>query len=162
MRWLVKGESPEIFTEIPQYRIPHFGTLMKKVWMRIHWFLHEALPFVLIGVLVVNLLYTLGIIAFLGRITGPLIHSLLGLPIQVVGILLIGFLRKDLAVGMLAPLDLSIKQLIIASVVLTMYFPCVATFIVLLKELGIWGMIKAALIMVISAFLVGVILNIIL
>jgi ferrous iron transport protein B len=162
MRWLVKGESPEIFTEIPQYRIPHTKTLMKKVWMRVHWFLHEALPFVLIGVLVVNLLYTFGVIRFLGTLTGPIIHRLLGLPLDAVGILLVGFLRKDLAVGMLAPLGLSMKQLIIASVVLTMYFPCVATFVVLLKELGVLQMLKAAVIMVLSAFMVGTILNLIL
>jgi ferrous iron transport protein B len=162
MRWLVKGESPEIFTEIPQYRIPHMKTLLKKVWMRIHWFLREALPFVLAGVFVVNLFYTFGIISFLGRLTGPVIRALLGLPLDAVGILLIGFLRKDLAVGMLAPLDLSMKQLIIASVVLTMYFPCVATFTVILKELGIVNLLKAALIMIISAFLVGTLLNLIL
>jgi len=162
MRWLVKGQSPEIFTEIPQYRIPHFSTLLKKVWMRVHWFLREALPFVLIGVLVVNILYTFGVIAFLGQLTGPMIHKLLGLPLDAVGILLIGFLRKDIAVGMLAPLGLSMKQLIIACVVLTMYFPCVATFIVLLKELGIIQMLKAALIMVGSAFLVGSVLNLLL
>ncbi|MBN2621634.1 ferrous iron transporter B [candidate division WOR-3 bacterium] len=162
MRLLVKGESPEIFTEIPQYRIPHMKTLLKKVWMRIHWFLREALPFVLAGVLVVNLFYTFGIISFLGRLTGPVIRALLGLPLDAVGILLVGFLRKDLAVGMLAPLGLSMKQLIIASVVLTMYFPCVATFTVILKELGIANLLKAALIMIISAFLVGTLLNMIL
>jgi ferrous iron transport protein B len=162
MRWLVKGESPEIFTEIPQYRIPHMKTLMHKVWMRVHWFLHEALPFVLVGVLIVNLLYTFGVIRFLGALTAPLLHKLLGLPLDAIGILLIGFLRKDLAVGMLAPLGLTMKQLIIASVVLTMYFPCVATFVVLLKELGIVQMLKAALIMILSAFFVGTILNLIL
>ena len=45
--------------------------------------------------------------------------------------------NKDVAVGMLLPLGLTLKQLIIASVVLTMYFPCVATFAVLIKELGV-------------------------
>lgn len=162
MKYFVKGESPEIFTEIPPYRLPYFGALLKKVWMRIRWFLHEAIPFVLVGVFVVNILYTIGIIAFIGRITAPIVTNLLGLPLEAVGALLIGFLRKDLAVGMLAPLALSVKQLIIASVILTMYFPCVATFVVLLKELGIVDMIKAALIMIGSAFVVGSILNFIL
>lgn len=162
MNLAIKGESPEIFTEIPPYRLPHFGTLFKKLWMRIHWFLKEAIPFVLLGVLTVNLLYSLGIIEFLGRIAAPIITKLMGLPLEAVGALIIGFLRKDLAVGMLAPLGLSLKQLIIASVVLTMYFPCVATFAILLKELGIIDMIKAAVIMIVSAFLVGVLLNLIL
>jgi ferrous iron transport protein B len=162
LRYVIRGESPEIFTEIPAYRLPHFGTLMKKVWMRIHWFLKEAVPFVLFGVFFVNLLYAVGIIAFLGNLIGPVTSRVLGLPFEAVGALLIGFLRKDLAVGMLAPLGLSMKQLIIASVVLTMSFPCIATFVVLLKELGIVDMIKAAFIMLVSAFLVGALLNLIL
>ncbi|MDD3642296.1 MAG: ferrous iron transporter B [Candidatus Krumholzibacteria bacterium] len=162
MRNLVRGESPEIFTEIPAYRFPHMRVMLKKVWMRVRWFLKEAVPFVLAGVFIVNLLYTAGVIPFLGRLAAPVVTRLLGLPLDAVGALIIGFLRKDLAVGMLAPLDLSMKQLIIASVVLTMYFPCVATFAVLLKELGVRDMIKAAIIMIASAFLVGALLNLIL
>lgn len=161
LRVLVKGDSPEIFTEIPPYRLPHYATLLKKVWMRIKMFLKEAVPFVLLGVVIVNILYTLGVIEFVGRFTAPVITRFLGLPLEAVGALLIGFMRKDLAVGMLAPLGLSMKQLIIASVVLTMYFPCVATFAVILRELGILNMCKAATIMVVSAFLVGCVLNLI-
>lgn len=159
---LVKGESPEIFTEIPAYRLPHFPTLMKKVWMRIYWFLHEAVPFVLVGVFFVNLLYAFGIISMLSNIIGPFTARAFGLPFEAIGALLIGFLRKDLAVGMLAPLNLTVKQLIIACVILTMSFPCIATFAVLLRELGVVDMLKAAFIMIASAFLVGGLLNLIL
>jgi len=161
MSIFVRGESPEIFTEIPPYRFPYLISLFKKVWMRIQWFLKEALPFVLLGVFIVNLLYALGIIDFLSRIFGPIISRILGLPSAAIAALLIGFLRKDVAIGMLAPLGLSIGQLITASVVLTMYFPCVATFVVLVRELGFWDMIKSAVIMIVSAFFVGWILNLI-
>jgi ferrous iron transport protein B len=159
LRHLIKGESPEIFTEIPAYRLPHFGTLIKKVSMRIHWFLKEAVPFVLVGVFIVNLLYAIGVLSFLSNLIGPVTSRVLGLPFEAVGALLIGFLRKDLAVGMLAPLGLTMKQLIISCVVLTMSFPCIATFAVLLKELGIVDMIKATLVMLSSALLVGGLLN---
>ncbi|MBE0434018.1 ferrous iron transporter B [candidate division WOR-3 bacterium] len=162
MRYFIKGESPEIFTEIPSYRLPHFTTLMKKVWMRVRWFLREAVPFVLLGVFIVNILYALGIIAFVGNLVGPVTSRILGLPFEAVSALIIGFLRKDLAVGMLAPLGLTIKQLIIACVLLTMSFPCIAAFAVLLKELGIIDMIKAAIIMLSSALAVGILLNLIL
>ncbi|TET99091.1 MAG: ferrous iron transporter B [Candidatus Stahlbacteria bacterium] len=161
MSIFVRGESPEIFTEIPPYRFPYFTSLFKKVWMRIYWFLKEALPFVLIGVFIVNFLYSLGIIDFLSRIFGPIISKILGLPSAAIAALLIGFLRKDVAIGMLAPLGLSIGQLVTASVVLTMYFPCVATFVVLIRELGFLDMLKAAIIMILSAFFVGWVLNLI-
>jgi len=159
---LLKGESPEIFVEIPPYRIPYFGALAKKLWMRVRGFLKEAVPFVLLGVFIVNVLYSLRIIDFLGKLTGPVVTSLFGLPSGAVAALLVGFLRKDVAVGMLVPLGLSLKQLVIASVVLAMYFPCAATFAILVKELGIRDMIKSATIMVISTLLVGGALNLIL
>jgi ferrous iron transport protein B len=162
LNWTIRGESPEIFVEIPPYRMPYFNALFKKLWMRIRWFLREAVPFVLLGVLFVNILYSLGIIDFVGRITEPLITGILGLPQEAIGALIVGFLRKDVAVGMLVPLGLTMKEMIIASVVLTMYFPCIATFTVLIKELDMRDMIKASLIMLVSTFTVGGFLNFVL
>jgi ferrous iron transport protein B len=159
---LLKGESPEIFMEIPPYRIPYFGALAKKLWLRVRGFLKEAVPFVLLGVFIVNILYSLKIIDFLSKLTGPVIRTVLGLPSGAVAAILVGFLRKDVAVGMLVPLGLSLKQLVIASVVLAMYFPCAATFAVLLKELGVRDMIKSTVIMVSSTILVGGLLNLLL
>ncbi|MCK4786061.1 MAG: ferrous iron transporter B, partial [Desulfobacteraceae bacterium] len=158
----IKGESPEIFIEIPPYRIPYMRGLAKKIWIRIKWFLKEAVPFVLLGVLLVNILYTLKIIQFVGNITAPVVTRVLGLPQEAVGALIIGFLRKDVAVGMLVPLGLTVKQLIIASIVLAMYFPCVATFTTLVKELGVVDMLKSAGIMIVSSLIVGGLLNFIL
>ena len=162
MNRLLKGESPEIFVEIPPYRIPYFGALAKKLWMRVKGFLKEAIPFMLLGVFIVNILYSLGIIDFLSKLTGPVIKNILGLPSGAVASLLVGFLRKDVAVGMLVPLGLTLKQLVIASVVLAMYFPCAATFAVLVKELGVRDMAKSAVIMIFSAIFVGGLLNLIL
>ena len=162
MNAILKGESPEIFTEIPAYRFPHLPTLAKKLWIRIVWFLKDATPFVLLGVLIVNLLYSSGGVGILDRFLAPIVKTVLGLPGGAVAALVVGFLRKDVAVGMLVPLSLSLKQLIIASVVLSMYFPCVATFAVLLKELGLVNTAKAAVIMAISALVVGAILNLVL
>jgi len=162
MNKFVKGTSPEIFTEIPPYRIPYFKSLLKKLWMRIVWFIKEAVPYVLLGVLIINILYVLHVIDFLGNLVGPIITGLMGLPKETVGALIVGFLRKDVAVGMLVPLGLSMKQMIISSVILTMYFPCIATFTVLLKELGTKDMVKSATIMILSTLIVGTILNLVL
>jgi len=162
LKLIFKGESPEIFTEIPSYRIPYFPALMKKLWMRVKWFIIEATPFVLLGVFIANLFYSLGIFNFLAKIIGPVVVYVLSLPAEATIALLLGFLRKDIAVGMLVPLNLTLKQLIIASTVLSMYFPCVATFSVFIKEFGIVDTLKATGIMLLTAFIVGGILNIIL
>ncbi len=159
---VLKGKSLEIFLEIPPYRIPYMRGLLKKIWIRIKWFIKEAVPFVLLGVFIVNILYTLGIIQFIGKYTAPVVTGVLGLPKEAVGALVIGFLRKDVAVGMLAPLGLTLKQLVVASVVLSMYFPCIATFTTLVKELGFSDMLKSAGIMIVSSLVVGGLLNLVL
>jgi ferrous iron transport protein B len=90
-------------------------------------------------------------------------EGLFGLPGETSIALVTGFLRKDLAVGMLVTIEgITVFQLVIAVTMLTIYFPCVATFAVLIKELGIKDMIKSAAIMIGTAATVGIILKLIL
>jgi len=159
---LVKGFSPELLIEIPPYRLPLWRTVLQKLWMRVYGFLKEAMPIILAAVLVINILYALGIFDAIANFTAPVVTDLLGLPKEAVVALVIGFLRKDVAIGMLAPLGLSAGQLVVGSVVLAMFFPCIATFVVLLRELGVTGMLKSAAIMITTALLVGGLLNLIL
>jgi len=152
---VVRGESPEIFLEIPPYRRPGFMVILKKTWMRVRWFLAEAIPFLFLGVLLVNVLYTVGFMEWIARIFSPFFEWWLAIPGEAVVALLVGFFRKDLAVGMLLPLGLSAGQMVVATTVLSLYFPCVATFAVLVKELGMRDTLKSAAVMVMTALLVG-------
>lgn len=161
MNRFVKGFSPELLLEIPPFRMPPWRVIGDKLWMRILAFIKEALPIVLGAILVVNLLYVVGVFDFIASITAPLISGLLGLPGESVIALVIGFLRKDVAMGMLAPLNLTAKQLVISSTVLAMSFPCVATFVVLVRELGVADMLKATGIMIVTALVIGSLLNVI-
>jgi len=159
---LLKGRSPEILIEIPPYRSPQFKAVIKKLWMRIRGFLTVAVSYVLLGILFINILYTLKIIEFSARFFSPILTGIWGLPREAISALIVGFLRKDVAVGMLGPLNLTTKQLIIGSTVLAIYFPCIATFIVLIRELGIKDMVKSALLMILTAIIVGGLMNLIL
>lgn len=159
---ILRGCSLDLVMEVPPYRFPALQTLAKKLWMRILGFLKEALPIVLLGVLAVNILYFLKVFDFIANITAPLVTKVWGLPKESVTAIAIGFLRKDVAVGMLGTLNLTAAQLTVASTVLAMFFPCIATFAVLVKELGTRDMLKSVLIMLISSLVVGGILNVIL
>ncbi|PKP51196.1 MAG: ferrous iron transporter B, partial [Candidatus Altiarchaeales archaeon HGW-Altiarchaeales-3] len=96
MNILVKGESPEILLEIPPYRRPSYNALFKKLWMRVRWFLTEAIPWLFFGILLVNILEILGLLEFIGNLASPVIVGLFGLPQAAVGALIVGFVRKDL------------------------------------------------------------------
>jgi len=162
LRFAVRGFTPELLIEIPPYRLPQWRAMLQKVWMRVSGFLVEAIPIILGAVLVINILYFFGVFEAIASFTAPVVTNLLGLPEEAVTAIVIGFLRKDVALGMLAPLALSAKQLVIGSVVLAMFFPCIATFVVLLRELGVVNMLKSMGIMIAAALITGGILNLIL
>ncbi|MBA7576436.1 MAG: GTP-binding protein [Dehalococcoidia bacterium] len=158
----VKGFSPELLIEIPPYRLPPWRAVLQKLRFRTYGFLAEAIPIILGAILVINVLYILGVFDAIANFTAPVVTGLLGLPKEAVTALVIGFLRKDVALGMLAPLALSSGQLVVGSVVLAMLFPCIATFVVMFRELGWANMLKAVGVMIVAALATGGILNLIL
>ncbi len=158
----MKGNSPEILWEIPPYRMPQIIAVFKKLWMRVAEFTKEAIPYVLLGVFLVNILYMFKFFDLLARVFAPVLSGLWGLPKDTISALLVGFLRKDVAIGMLGPMNLATKQLVIASTVLAIYFPCMATFVVLVRELGGKDTMKIVGIMLMTALIVGTIMNIVL
>ncbi|MCX5678028.1 MAG: ferrous iron transporter B [Candidatus Omnitrophica bacterium] len=155
----LKGYSPEFLLEIPPYRFPPLLTLMQKLYFRVKGFLIEAVPVVMAGVLFINVLIYFKLFDFVTRISAPIIHGLFGLPKEAVVALAIGFIRKDVAVGMLMPLGLSAKQLFIGATLLAVSFPCIATFVVIWKELGFKDLIKSTLIMIFTSIVIGTLLN---
>lgn len=155
----IGGESPEIFMEIPPYRMPNPEALLKKTFIRVREFLKEAVPYIALGMIIMNFFYLTGLMHLIGEKLRPIVSGLLGLPSDAATALIIGFLRKDVGIGMFAPLDMSPEQYVIAAVVLAMYFPCVATFMVMLKELGVSGTAKSVALRLVAALVVGSALN---
>jgi ferrous iron transport protein B len=162
LRRLVRGFTPELLIEIPPYRLPSPRAIVQKLWARVRGFFVEAIPLVLGAVLVVNLLYSFGLFDAIADFCAPVVTTVLGLPRESVAALAVGFLRKDVALGMMAPLDLTAGQLVVGSVVLAMFFPCIATFIVLLREIGLRGLAKSTGIMLAATLVTGGILNLLL
>ncbi len=156
---LIPGFSSDLLLEIPAFRIPSMQTIFKKLWVRIKGFLKEAIPLMILGIFIVNIFYIIGAFDVLEVIIGPFLNKLFGVPDEAIAALMMGFLRKDLAMGILIPLNLTAKQLVVISTVLVVYFPCIATFSVLIKELGIKNMLKSTGIMLITTMLVGGFLN---
>jgi ferrous iron transport protein B len=159
---VLKGYSPELVLEIPPYRWPPFNIIVSKLWLRVKEFIIGAFPFVILGVLIVNLLQYAQFFNAVSLFFEPVLKKVLGLPKEAIFPLIIGFLRKDIAAGLLIPLQLTLKQLIVSCVVLSISFPCIATFIIFLKELGLKYLIAATMIMLFATLIVGGVLNLIL
>ncbi|MGQ9512715.1 FeoB small GTPase domain-containing protein [Thermodesulfitimonas sp.] len=153
------GYTPSLLVEIPPYRLPGVKVLAKKLYLRISHFFKEAIPFILLGILVVNLAYLSGFIHLLSRVFQPLFTFFFGLPGNTAIALVLGFLRKDVALGILAPLHLTPEQLVVASTVLAVYFPCLATFLILARELGWRDTLKVTGTMLVTALAAGTFIN---
>ena len=162
LRFTSREFRPELLVEIPPYRLPTARALAAKMWMRISGFVREALPIILGAIVAVNLLYQLGVFETLAGLAEPVVARLWGMPREAVVPLLVGILRKDVALGLLAPLNLTTKQLITGSVLLAMLFPCVATFVVLFRELGFKGGLKSLGVMLLAVLATGSLLNLVL
>lgn len=151
----VKGTTPTLLIEVPPYRLPSVKTQFKKLWMRLRAFFREAIPYMLGGILFINLLNVSGVTQWLGGLVKPLVSGIWGLPAESVSALILGIIRKDAAVALLEPLALTNGQMVTATLILILYFPCAATFAVLAKELGVKDLIRAFSIMAGTTLIAG-------
>lgn len=151
LKWSVRGFLPELILEIPPYRRPQLRLMLLKLYHHVRGFLFEATPLIFGGILLMNLLDYLRFFEFLARVTGPVVRVVWGLPETAILPVVMGFLRKDVAAGMLVPLGLSIPQQMTACVLLSVTFPCIATFVVLVQELGWRDTLKTVAIMLVCA-----------
>ena len=157
---LTPGKSPEILIDVPPYQKPLWNNIARKLQMRLGCFLKTAVPFVLFGCAIVNILYLTGTIDWLANTLTPLLTGWFGVPGETVGPLIAAFLRKDLAVAQLSAIEMSKYQMITSVVLVSIYFPCVATFVMLLKE-GWRNLLSSLAVLVTVIFLYGGLINLI-
>ena len=131
---LIPGRSPEMLLDVPPYHRPRWNNVRRKLWTRIRGFLVSAIPLMLLGVFLVNGLYLLGVIDWLADIMTPILTGWFDVPSETVAPLITAFMRKDLAVAQLGAIEMTMSQLITSVVLVSLYFPCVATLAMILKE----------------------------
>jgi len=152
---ITPGRSPEMLIDVPPYRAPTWRNIARKVWHRVEGFIAVAIPMVLAGVLIVNILYWVGVIGWIGSVLSPMFVYWFGVPEETAGPLVMAFLRKDVAVAQISAIKMTVAQTIIAVTLVTIYFPCLATFIMILKEAGVVDLLKCLGILIVSFFIFG-------
>ena len=161
----VPGAPSDFIFEIPPLRLPRLGNIAMKTWMRILWFLREATPLFLMGTLALFLAAESGLLALLERALAPLIQGWLSLPVETTKVFILGFLRRDygaaglFALATAAPPALSVNQTVVALTVITLFVPCVANFLVIIKEQGIGRALAILGFITPYSFLVGGLIN---
>ena len=136
----LKGERSEFILELPPIRWPRFGNLLTKTRARVWWYLGEAVPLFLIGTALLFVLDRIGALVLISRAGEPVVTRLLGLPASTAQIFVMGFLRRDYGAAGLFQLaragKLTGAQSVVALTVMTLFVPCVANFLMIIKERG--------------------------
>ena len=151
-----------LILEIPPFQVPHLKISVKKTWYRIREFIVVAWPLLIVGSVVLSLMEFAQIDQYVNVLVSPL-TSLLGLPPAVGTTLLFGLLRKELAMIMLTQalgtseiLTVMTKsQVLVFTVFVIFYIPCLATIAALWKEIGK----KEAILTVLFTLLVAITLG---
>lgn len=157
---IIPGRSPEILIDVPPYQMPMARNVGRKLWMRTSGFFKVAVPFVLLGCVIVNVLYLAGFIEWLGNALAPVFVGWFGVPKETAGPLIAAFLRKDLAIAQLSAIEMTKYQMVSAVVLVSIYFPCVATFMMMLRE-GLKELIGSIAVLVVVVTLYGGLLHLI-
>ena len=160
---LIPGKSSDFIVELPPMRLPRPGSILFKTLARLEWYMREVLPLFILGTALLFVLDRVGGLAFLERLSSPVIEGLLGLPPQATAVFLIGFLRRDYGAAGLFALaragTLSDVQVVVSLVVITLFVPCIANFLMIIKEFG-WRVAAAVMTFIVPfAFAVGGVLN---
>jgi ferrous iron transport protein B len=139
--WVLRGERSDFILELPPIRWPRLGNLLTKTRQRVWWYLGEAVPLFLIGTALLFVLDRLGALDVIAAAGQPVVSGLLGLPESTSQILVMGFLRRDYGAAGLFQLahsgQLTGVQSVVALTVMTLFVPCVANFLMMVRERGI-------------------------
>lgn len=138
--------------EIPDLRKPSLGNALAASGRQLKEFAFSVVPWLLLGSAAMAWLERLKLRAVIDRLLAPLLDGLLGLPAALGAPLVFGFFRKELIVVMaqqalgaasLAQLPLDLGQAVVFLIFLTLYFPCLSTFVVMGREFG-WRIAAAS------------------
>jgi ferrous iron transport protein B len=154
---LVPGEGSDLVIELPPLRWPAPGNVLNKTLGRVEWYLAEAVPIFVAGTVILFAADRVGALAALARAGEPLVSGLLGLPPAAATAFVAGFLRRDFGAAGLFRLSeqgqLDPVQTLVATVVVTLFVPCFASFLMIGRERG-WRAAFAVLGLV-TAFALG-------
>ncbi len=142
--------SPGMLMEVPAYRVPGVKVVALKTWWRLREFVLVAFPLLVVGSIVLSLVDFYGWQHPINAALSPL-TALLGLPRSTGLTLIFGVLRKELSLLMLMQAlgtthvlgAMTAAQIVIFTLFVTFYLPCMATLASMMKELG-WRLTLAA------------------
>ncbi len=146
---------PFTLMELPPLLVPTPKIIAKKIFLRIKHYIKDGAVPMIIAIFFTAIFYELGALSYLGERLSPLVSGWLRLPTEASTPLLLGVIRRELAVLPLIDMNLTTLQFFTASVVALFYVPCIAMIATLAKEFNIKTAIGVLLFTTFTALFLG-------
>ncbi|MEF3691806.1 MAG: ferrous iron transport protein B [Candidatus Moraniibacteriota bacterium] len=160
---ILPGEPVALIMDMPDYKLPNLKNVFLQTWGRLREFIFIAGPIIILSGVIIEALYISGGLRVISDFLAPITVGWLGLPSALGVLLILGILRKELILVMLATLlgttdfgeVLSPEQIITLTLVSMLYIPCVATIAAFWKEFGWKKTLGVTVFKIILAILIG-------
>ncbi len=141
---ILPGTSVGIIMEMPPYRTPSVNVVLKQAWVRFKPFLITAIPLIILGSVIVEAIRLTSVLSTISDFLSPLTVVWLGLPAFTGFLFIFGVLRKEAALVLLITVAgttdissiMSPLQMVVFTLVIMIYIPCIATIAAIVREIG--------------------------
>ncbi len=133
---VLPGESVPLLLDLPPMRLPRPENVARKTLFRTYHFMKEASGWFFVGALAVGIAQITGVLQFLVRLLVPLTTGWLQLPAGAATAFIMGVVRRDFGAAGLYHMTLTPMQITVALITITLFVPCIASLMVMMKERG--------------------------
>ncbi|WP_371723433.1 FeoB small GTPase domain-containing protein [Isachenkonia alkalipeptolytica] len=156
---MLPGKVDPMLLEIPNLLKPDVKTVLQKIKIRVKHYLVEAQIPMALGILFAAIIAETGLIHGISDFLSPVVTGWLGLPGEAGLALMLGIVRRELAVLPLLDMSLSSLQIFTGATVALFYLPCLSVLAILIKEFKLKTGLAIAATTLIGAFLIGGVIN---
>lgn len=134
---LLEGKSAPLLLDLPPMRMPQMRNVVRKTGVRTYHFMKEAVVWFFLGALAVSIAQVTGFLHILEQALIPLTTHWLQLPPEAAAAFIMGVVRRDFGAAGLYTMSLTPMQITVALITITLFVPCIASLMVMMKERGL-------------------------
>ncbi len=152
---LLSGNRESTVVEIPPLQFSGPEILFRKILIRVKSYLTNGALMMIYAIGGAAVFFEIGILEYLGRILEPVVENWLLLPSEASIPLMLGVVRRELAVLPLLEMNLSSAQLFVGALVALFYVPCIAVLAMMAREFDLSLTVKIFFFTIGFSFLAG-------
>jgi ferrous iron transport protein B len=130
------GDSTDLLIDLPSLRVPRPLNVLTKTYHKTVMFLREVTVYFAAGALLISILQLTGLLEAAQGGLAPLTEGWLNLPREAATAFIMGFVRRDFGAAGLFDLGLTGLPVLVSLVTITLFVPCIASVLVIMKERG--------------------------